>query len=257
MKTKNLKKVLVISLCTITMFACNKQATNKKVPSDSFVQNEESIDASVFRSTESGSQTLTLRPGLKDGQDITVVYDNSDPNTANTNQNHLTEVVASGWTHFGLTYNIRNFIKFDSLSLIPPTATILNAQLYLYGLSSSNAAPQGNSYYPGSPYFSYGPNSCYVSRVTTANWLESTMTWNNQPDVTTIGQAVIPESNLQWNYNAIIDVTAMVQKMVTRPSKNYGFRIKQISESPYHSIVFGSSEQTNKALRPKLKITYQ
>ncbi len=128
-----------------------------------------------------------MRPGPKDGQDTYGYINESAPSSADVNFDYVHELVAEKWTDHGALVTWRSFIKFDSLSLIPSNAKVTSATLYLYGLTSSLAAPQGNSVYPGSPYASaYPSNACLVQRVVGHNWKEGTLTWNNQPSVTEI-----------------------------------------------------------------------
>lgn len=252
MKINNLKPTAAI-LAIFSITACQKEIQTKTpTQQELFAKGA----TSILHSVSGSSQTLVLRPGPDDGKDVIAVYDDSDPNTANTNQKHIKEVAAWGWTHFGLTYNTRTFIEFDGLSLIPENATIIKATGYLYGLTSAESTPQGNSYYPGSPYESYGPNNCVVDRVLSA-WDESTLTWNNQPSVTKQNESTIASSTSQWGFNAEVDVTEMVKQFVKNRNKNFGVRIKVNNETPYHSIVFGSSDQDNPDLRPKLEVVYE
>ena len=184
MKTK-INLLLVVIITTAISFQSCKKDIQANAMNKNLTQAEKFAmgSSSVLHTTDGTTQTLILRPGPDDGKDVVGVFDASNPDEANINNKHIKEVVCYGWTHFGLTYNVRAFIEFDGLSLIPENAIISKATCYLYGLTSSEAAPQGNSYYPGSPYFSYGPNGCSVERVL-SSWDENTLTWNNQPAVT-------------------------------------------------------------------------
>ena len=95
-----------------------------------------------------------------------------------------------------------------------------------------------------------------VQKVTGANWDESTLTYGTQPSVTSTDEAILKPSTSQWNYNASVDVTNMVQSMIASPSTNYGFAIKLATEQLYRSVVFASSEEASRSLRPKLVIVY-
>jgi len=114
----------------------------------------------------------------------------------------------------------------------------------------------GNSYYAGSPYSGFGDNSAWLKRVT-ADWSDTTITWNNKPGTTDEDQASIPPSTDQWLYNATdIDVTEMVKVMVNS-KENFGFCLQLKDESIYKSLLFGSSEATNETVRPKLVVRYK
>jgi hypothetical protein len=118
--------------------------------------------------------------------------------------------------------------------------------LFLYGLSNSLSTPQGNQ----------GDNKCYVERVTSP-WQETTLTYTNRPSSTTENRSILVSSTSQWNYNATVDVTSMASYFIVHSAKNYGFYVHQVTQTPYRSLVFGSPEQADRNLRPKLVITYQ
>lgn len=237
------------------LFGCKKDGLGIPSTQENNIVSQNYSEESVVFSKIGSNDVITLIPGLLDGQDVPVVYNAARSTDATENQNHLNEVSAFGWTYNGATYNLRSFLRFDNMVLIPKNANVVSATLYLYGLNSAISVPQGNSYYPGSPYFGYGSNECSILRVL-SNWDENTLTWNNQPNTTTRNQSIIPASTSQWNYNAEADVTALVKQYVKHPELNFGVCIKQANEAPYHCIVFGSSEQENVNLRPKLVVTY-
>lgn len=206
-------------------------------------------------------KTLTLQPGPKDGQDCIVASRQGDGGlNAGANHNSNPDIDACQWTYgaegWGEGTN-RVYIKFSDLSTIPKSAIVKSAKLSLYGGTSSVASPQGNSYYPGSPYNSYGDNKCWLKRVVTGNWNESTITWNNKPGVTEIDKVEVPASTSQWSYNVVdLDVTAMVKAMVTE-NKNYGFLFQLQSEKIYKNLVFLSSSASDASKRPKLIVEYR
>ena len=53
-----------------------------------------------------------------------------------------------------------------------------------------------------------------------------------------------------------IDVTAMIQEMINKPSENYGFMIRLVNENHYRRILFGSSDNANVKKRPKLVVDF-
>lgn len=202
--------------------------------------------------------TITLQPDSKDGQDCLVAYRETDNNLyADANHSPNPDVTAIRWSYnadgAGDGTN-RTYIKFVGLSSVPKTAQVLEAKLSLFGVQSGVAAPLGNSYYPGSPYFSSGDNSAWLKRVT-GDWTESQITWNNKPGTTDEDKASVPPSTDQWNYDALnIDVTEMVKKMVA--GDNYGFCLQLKEEEKYRSLLFGSSEAANQSKRPMLVVKY-
>jgi hypothetical protein len=201
------------------------------------------------------TQTLTLQPGPADGQDAYVYQVANNPSAADQNQNVFKELDITQWTYGGAEGTTRVYLKFTDLSKIPAGSIIASAKLTLYGLPSS-IQPQGNSYYPGSPYNSSGDNRILVQRAL-SNWDQTSVTWNNQPHTTTESQVLLPESTNQWNYNVTdLDVTALVRNMIAEPNQNFGFGLRLQYENIYKSMLFGSSETTDPTKRPKLVVEY-
>jgi Calx-beta domain/Secretion system C-terminal sorting domain len=207
--------------------------------------------------------TKTFRPGPAEGIDAQVVKivgcNPGNPNAESGNGNYAdwNELNMSQWTYNGLGCGegtIRSFIKFAQLNTIPSGAVIQSAKLSLYGLASNLTGPQGNSYYPGSPYNSYGENKCWIQKVT-SDWNENTLTFNNQPPTTSLNQAEIPASTSQFSSNALnIDVTQLVKDIMA--GQNYGFMIRQQIEQYYRNVGFSSSDATDSTRWPKLEVTY-
>lgn len=211
----------------------------------------------------SQTKTLTLQPGPTEGQDarVSILHNCSWGNTGeNNNFNYLEDLEMSAWTFNNdgcSTGEYRSYIKFTGLSAIPQNATILSAKLSLYGVTSSVGSPQGNSYYLGSPYNSFGSNECWIKRAV-GSWDESTITWSNQPGFTELNKVAIPASLSQWGYNVPdVDVTEMVKPMVNTANSNFGFCIMLQIEQYYRCVNFGSSNNPDPARRPKLVITYK
>jgi hypothetical protein len=209
------------------------------------------------------SFTKIFRPGPTEGIDAQVVKivgcNPGNPNAESGNGNYANnpELNMSQWTYNGLGCGegtIRSFIKFNQLNTIPAGAVIQSAKLSLFGLASSTTGPQGNSYYPGSPYNSYGENKCWIEKVS-ADWNENTLTFNNQPATTSINRAEIPASTAQFNSHALnIDVTQLVKDIIS--GQNYGFVIRQQIEQYYRNLGFSSSDATDSSRWPKLEVTY-
>jgi hypothetical protein len=233
--------VLTFCLVCSILFSCQKDILHQSTSNGlSSVNSSE-----VSFSREGVGQTLTLRPDAATGQDV---YVDKQKGVKTGNLNYVPELNANAWTINGTKYGSGFFIRFDGLSAIGTNSTVTNAQLYLYGLSSSLSTPQGD----------YGDNACYIRRVLDP-WDESTLeySFNNLPGFTEQDRAILPASTSQWNYDPVIDVTAIVAYMVAHPGENYGFSVSLITQQRYRSIVFGSSEQSDENLRPKLVVTYQ
>lgn len=239
MKRNLLPALFGISLFGLIVFSgCQKSDLQK--PSSQL--NSQASSDEVNFSTEGTNTKLTLRPNPKNGQDA---YVDKEVGVHSGNLNYVPELSANAWTIDGNKYGSSFYIRFDSLSLIPQGAHVVGAKLFLYGLSSSLSTPQGDN----------GDNACYVDQVT-SSWDETTITYRNQPTSIPSSSVILAASNSQWNYNAVINVTDYVSYFVANPTENYGFYIHQITQQPYRSIVFGSSEQSDRNLRPRLVITY-
>ena len=244
-------------LLPVFFFSCKKESISSTAaynPANSPDEISINDQPGVYKTT-SGSTKLVLQPGDGIGQDAWIEYSPNDPNYGTHNAGSADEIRLLAWTDGGIPIYSRTLIKFSELSQIPATSKIKKATLFLYGLSSSAQLPQGNSYYPGSPYNNYGPNDAYVQKVT-SKWDENTVTWNTIPSTTVVKESLIPPSTLQWNYNASVDVTKIVDDLVQKPTKNFGFMLSFTNELVYRSMGFYSSETTNAAKRPKLVITY-
>ncbi len=185
--------------------------------------------------------TLTLQPDGAAGKDTEVMscvpcgYDvRNFKNKADFN--------AMAWTNNGNLSMIRSLIEFN-LTSIPISATVIDARLSLYFNPTSGEGTHS------------GSNAAYLRRITAA-WDEAIVTWNNQPPATTVNQIslVATASSTQDHLN--INVTAVVQDMVSNPATNFGWMLCLQNEAVYRKLILASSDNTNAALRPKLVVTY-
>jgi hypothetical protein len=199
---------------------------------------------------------LILRPDSTTGQDAYVSKLDNWPGDGNDTLNWTHEIVMSRWSLSQYNYDSatqRSYIRFDSLAKIPATATVTSAVLYLYGESSSLTFPDGNSYY----YGSYNPpNPVLVQQVIGGTWDQLSITFNNAPALTSVGQDTIPASTTEWNYDVSVDVTNLVKNMVASPSTNYGFGLRLVTENIDRDMVFGTSEVPDSTRRPRLIVRY-
>ena len=186
-----------------------------------------------------------LQPGFERGYDAEIFsciasgYDT-------TNYGTIQDVCATAWTHSGDTSLVRSLFKFD-LSFIPNNYIVTSARLTLY-YNPSSAEGQHASL--------SGPNSSVLQRITT-NWGENTVTWNTQPQTTTVNQVLIPSTTSSTQNFIDIDVTQLVSDMVSNPSSSYGFLFKQQTEQFYRKLVFASSDHPVDSLHPKLEVCVQ
>ncbi|MEO5572051.1 MAG: DNRLRE domain-containing protein [Bacteroidia bacterium] len=187
------------------------------------------------------SQTLTLQPDPAAGKDaelfscIPCGYNNRNFGTKK-------DLNAIAWTNSGSSSNIRSLLQFN-LSSIPANALVTNAVLSLYFNPSSSEGTHS------------GTNTALLQRVT-SSWGELTVTWDTQPTTTAVNQVTLPSSSTATQDYPAINVTAMVQEMVTNPSSNFGFMLRQQTETVFRKMIFASSDYLTAALRPKLVVTY-
>jgi hypothetical protein len=136
--------------------------------------------------------------------------------------------------------NKRGFVRFDlSSCAIPAVANVLSGTLKLF-LSGAPSA-----------------SSTYEVFRTTANWGETTLTWNTQPAVagaasvlTTTGTT----SAVTLSWNVVGDVRSFVSGSVA----NNGWRVNDQTESSAtaRTGTFATREAGTAAQRPTLVITY-
>jgi len=182
---------------------------------------------------------LTLRPDPVAGKDV-IVWSNTPDTSLNT-----TELKASAWTWGGDAGYQRFLIEFNLLN-IPPNAEICYAYLSLYAsyydLTQTNSTADGT-------------NISYLYRVVDP-WVETEVDWNTQPGYSTTDATMIPESTEPYEDVLDLDVTAMVQTMITEPLTSHGFICLLGEESHYRRRVFASSDAPDTASRPMLEICY-
>jgi len=187
---------------------------------------------------------LKYRPDPTHGQDV---YTDFIAGVGSGNQNYVPELPVNVWEYGGLIIT-RSFIGFPKLSLLPDTLEIVSAKLYLFPPKDFLNHPQGNT----------GANECVIQRVTQHGWNEAGLTWDNQPrEVSEEGQAIIPATTDQFGYHPVVDITALVKKIVSGTVPNYGFRIKLTNEKPLAAVNFASSEAEDAWRRPMLEIQYK
>lgn len=201
--------------------------------------------ASLMLSVANAQVTLTLQPDAAAGKDAEV-FSCGPCGYQNTNHGGQRDFDAIGWTNGGNSSNVRSLIQFD-LSSIPTNAVITDARFSLYHNTTS---PEGSHF---NTFFT--PNNSYLRRVTSA-WAEYTVTWNNQPTVTTTNQISLGATTSSTQNFTNINVKTFVQYWVNNPSQNFGMQFRVQTEAKYRKLIFASSDHPTASLRPKLVITY-
>ncbi|MCP9754791.1 DNRLRE domain-containing protein [Lacihabitans sp. CCS-44] len=190
-------------------------------------------------------QSITLQPGLLDGQDGEVNSLYPDVISFNGQSKFLSPAV---WTYSGNLNIKRAYLKFD-LSSLPVGATIDSAHLDLFFSQELL-----NTY----PYFSgqtghSGTNSFLIKRAV-SNWDESTLTWNSKPSTSELNAVTIATTSIPTQDFLKINVKNILTDILA--SSNHGFEIRMVDESVYKSLCLTSSEEVNPLIRPKLTIYY-
>ncbi len=159
--------------------------------------------------------------------------------------NHI-DFPAIAWTNGGVPTDARGLIHFD-ISNIPIGAEILNARLSLFSYNS----PANGSHSTLS-----GSNESILKRIT-SNWVESQVTWDNQPSTSSQNSVILPASSNSIQNYPNINVTEMVQDMVDNPTSSYGFQLSVIAEQQYfRRLVFASTDNPDSTLFPTLEIEF-
>jgi hypothetical protein len=132
----------------------------------------------------------------------------------------------------------RSFAQFDVASCIPANALVVSASLGLY----MSSAPQSSRTYN-------------ANRVT-ASWVETTLTWNNQPAVNGTATASVATGTtngvtLSWNVASDVQLYA-------DGTSNFGWRIADAAEgaNSTRTATLRTRETATAAQRPALSITY-
>lgn len=165
------------------------------------------------------------------------------PNGADTASS---SIVTAFWSGNGKTGPWRTYMKVD-LSSVPANVIIDSAFIDLYAYSGSQYGNVGN------PIFGTD-NASSINRVLTS-WTKGTISWVNQPAVTSLNQAILPQSgNLVQGFERV-DITGIIYDMYN--VSNNGIMLKNINESGvYNSMIFHSGSSADSLKRPKIVIYY-
>jgi hypothetical protein len=131
--------------------------------------------------------------------------------------------------------NRRSFVRFN-LSAIPTSARVQQATLQL---TMSTAPTASRSYEAG---------------TVSATWAETTLTWNVQPAAAaataTVASGTTSGVTLSWN------VTPDAATFVTTPASNFGWRIKDVTESSATARLGVFRSRQAASGRPTLVVVY-
>jgi hypothetical protein len=131
------------------------------------------------------------------------------------------------------TMNFADYVRPTSpyyhelwLGMDPTNSTNVNNVLLKFDVSSIPQAAIDSASLKVFPYHQYynapTATTTWVNKVTSANWTESGVTWNNQPGSVAVTSGGTVEG--QW---AQFTVTGTVQGWVNSLSTNYGFKLHE------------------------------
>ena len=206
-------------------------------------ERETGIDCGGVCGNACNVKTVSIQPG-SEGIDVYISTRNKNAN-ASTYPN-----VMEAWTNQGSPFTSMVLLAF-TYDALPKTATIKSAYLTLYADTISNIHPTVSTP-KGHSQLSYS-NEWYLKKITSP-WSESSVTWNNQPQVSNASNMELAASTSR-DQAYKIDVTAFVIDEYTS-GNYYGFRLEVKNKIPYNAIAFFSSDGPYPALRPKLIIEY-
>jgi hypothetical protein len=188
--------------------------------------------------------TIILQPDAIRGKDAEI-YNCVPCGYFSTNFGTNSEFSAIAWTNNGAVSNGRGLLEFD-LSGIHSSQNLLSAKLSLYhNPSGSNGLHSSLS----------NSNRSILQRISQA-WDESTVTWENQPTTSDLGQVFLEQSTSPYQNYLDIDVLSMVADMIDNPDQNFGFMIRLETEVQFSRMIFSSSDHVDPMLRPKLELIF-
>jgi MoxR-like ATPase len=209
------------------------------------------MSKNFFFTNVSLSQERALSYSLPD-EEVNLIFQ-SDPSQVkdsvfsllvpNNNYGSIEDIHLYAWTQSGKLNVNRVAIEFD-LSSIPTDAKIHQALLSLYFNSTSR---YNNSH--------QGDNAFYIQRIISP-WQENTITWNTQPQATTINQVSVPTTTCGNQNLTKINVTNLVQDLIKDRQNSFGFLLKLQNETPYKILLLASNQHQNIDLRPQLEVNY-
>ncbi|OAH13198.1 tRNA3(Ser)-specific nuclease WapA precursor [Streptomyces jeddahensis] len=203
----------------------------------------------IVKLPKAGRTTLVLQSGQAD-----TTLSSAQPTTghdtlsdAGLNRNWLS--VGNNSSTYGTT---RALLKFPGVSAIPANSRVTEAQLDLWGFTTTTGTP----------------GAIYEARGLTRDFDETTASWNNSATGTawttaggdmdaavadTVGTVTNDPARQSWY------LTSLAQSWVSDPAKNKGVAIRLKDESaagPQERTIFLSSEAEEPQLRPQLVVTY-
>ena len=99
-------------------------------------------------------------------------------------------------------------------------------------------------------------NPPWLFRRVIEPWDEYTVTWYNQPEITTQNQVRLPESQSPTQDYTDIDIKILFQDIINDPEFSHGILFRLQEEAYDRKMMFASGDYEIPLLRPKLEIIY-
>ncbi|MEO5570992.1 MAG: DNRLRE domain-containing protein [Bacteroidia bacterium] len=87
-------------------------------------------------------------------------------------------------------------------------------------------------------------------------WSEHSTNWNNQPTTTSQNEMVLPQSTNGFQDYTNMDVTGLVQDMISNKPEAYGFALHLSTEQYYARLILATGDYADPSKHPTLQITY-
>jgi hypothetical protein len=165
-----------------------------------------------------------------------------------TQTQSVKELDLCAWTVSGDPVTLRSMLRFAQLPSTGGKETApTKAYLTLYSHPKPANGDQTNA--------NYGTNNSFTIRRVSSYWDPSGIpTWAAQPTTTTVGQVVVPHTDLGQLDLISIDVTQIVKDIYA--NGNNGILLQLRDETYYSSRIFCSTAHADANKRPKLTLVF-
>lgn len=193
------------------------------------------------------SFNIELQPESQYGKDAVIMYHPFNDSIKDLNFGEVQSILATAWETNDTLIVTRSLIRFNFTG-IKTDAEIIDAKLSLYFNATDDTYPNHST--------ESGSNAFWIERII-GSWVEDSVTWNNQPETTSVNAVLVDSSDTPTHNYHHIDVTDLVADMVKNPTKAFGFELRLQSEQYYRAVVLASSDHYKIELHPKLNIAFK
>ncbi len=193
---------------------------------------------------------VTIDPTFWNGSEGAITVKDAHVIQANPNLNTgLYNILRTGYDTDPSFNNMRIYLKWNSLPMLPDSAEVIAAKLRI------KQVPSGN-------WYSYGGGNSYthigVYKVL-GNWEDTTITWNNQPSIDTNLMDYVTTTSATATQIFQLNITQAVRGWYSIPNSNYGVVLHAEPESWSGHVGFhsGNDASVTDAGKPSLLISYR